>query len=48
MLIWFFVLLAIDLDKVCMSFSIMLLCMVMQSTSFIVLEKIIEIIDEDG
>jgi len=48
MLIRFFVLLAIDLDKVCMSFSIMLFYMVMQGTSFIVLGKIIEIIDEDG
>jgi len=37
MLIRFFVLLAIYLDKVCTPFSIKLFCMVMQGTSFIVL-----------
>lgn len=48
MLIRFFVLLAIYFDKVCTSFSIMLFCMVMQGSSFIVLGTISEIIDGDG
>ncbi len=48
MLIRFFVLLAIYLGKVCNPFSIMLFCMVMQGTSFIVLGTISEIVDEDG
>jgi len=43
-LIRFFVLLAIYFDKVCTPFSIMLFCMMMQNTSFIVFGGVIVVL----